>query len=193
LIVAFASLAAARGDYARIEDQIADRLNAYRLAHGLPRLKRSPLLDRVAQAHAADLAEHHPDRGTDSRGLPCNLHSWSDAGPWRAVCYTADHAYAVRMWSKPGEVTDGAYRGQGFEIAMGSTGSVTADMAMDGWEASPGHNAVILEEGQWGRQPWTGFGVGVSRGYAVVWFGNQPDPPAKPKKTKPKKTKRKSP
>ncbi|MDQ0465835.1 hypothetical protein QO010_003627 [Caulobacter ginsengisoli] len=183
LLLAFLSLAAAPGDYARIEDGIASRLNNYRADNGLPRLKRSPLLDRVARAHAADLAEHHPDRGTDRRGQPCNLHSWSAAGPWRAVCYTADHVYAERMWSKPAEITDGAYPGPGYEIAMGSTGPVTAELALNGWKASPGHRAVILEEGVWGKPPWKVFGVGVSEGYAVVWFGREPDPPpAKPRR-----------
>ncbi len=124
--------------------------------------------------HADDLARRHPDQGTDPRGLPCNLHSWSSGGPWSAVCYTADHAYAERMWSKPAELTGGLYRGLGYEIAMMSTGPITADLAVDSWKASPGHRAVILETGTWKGTAWRAFGVGVSEGYAVVWFGREP-------------------
>ena len=79
------------------------------------------------------------------------------------------------MWSKPAEVTRGAYGGQGFEIAMSSSGPISAQTALAGWKASAAHNAVITEQGIWARQPWRTFGVGVGPGYAVVWFGRDPD------------------
>jgi hypothetical protein len=181
--VLFASVAGAQEEAARpprddrqIEDEIAVSINAYRAELGLPRLVRSQALDLVARTHVMDLAEHHPDSGTDSRGLACNTHSWSAMGSWRQVCYTADHAYAARMWSKPAEVTGGAYPGEGFEIAMTSSGPVSARIAMAGWKASAAHNAVITEQGIWARHPWRAFGVGAGPAYIVVWFGHEPDP-----------------
>jgi uncharacterized protein YkwD len=159
----------------QVEDQIAAGINAYRAELGLPRIERSAALDLVARTHVADLAAHHPDTGTDARGLACNTHSWSTAGSWRPVCYTADHAYAERMWSKPAEITRGAYPGQGFEIAMASSGAISAPVALAGWKASAAHDAVITEQGTWAGQHWRAFGVGVGPGYAVVWFGHEPD------------------
>lgn len=160
-------------DYRQAENDIAAGLNAFRAKQGLPPLPRSPLLDQVAQAHAADLDEHHPDSGTDSRGLPCNLHSWSDQGPWTPVCYTADHAYAALMWSKPIEITKGAYPGFGYEIAYWSSNPVVADQALATWKDSPGHRALMAQTGAW-KEPWRAFGVGVQGGYAVIWFGREP-------------------
>lgn len=160
-------------DYRRIENQIAKGLNVYRASKGLPPLARSALLDQVARTHVADLDQHHPDTGTDSRGLPCNPHSWSDQGPWKPVCYTADHAYAALMWSKPAEITKGAYPGNGYEIAYWSSGPVTAEEALDGWKKSPGHERLMSQTGPW-KQPWGAFGVGVQNGYAVIWFGREP-------------------
>jgi uncharacterized protein YkwD len=160
-------------DYRRIENDIAAGLNAYRVKHGLPPLARSALLDKVARAHVDDLDRRHPDTGTDDRGLPCNLHSWSAKGPWKPVCYTGDHAYAALMWSKPGEITKGAYPGYGYEIAFWSSTPVKADDALDSWEKSPGHRALMAQTGPW-KTPWQAFGVGVRNGYAVIWFGREP-------------------
>lgn len=156
-----------------VEGELAAGLNAYRAERGLPPLARSSLLDQVARAHAADLDEHHPDTGIDRRGLACNLHSWSDQGPWAPVCYTADHAYAPLMWSKPAEITRGAYPGNGYEIAYWSSNPVVAGEALKRWENSPGHRALMAQTGAW-KQPWGAFGVGVQGGYAVIWFGREP-------------------
>jgi hypothetical protein len=157
------------------ENEIAALINDYRRRSGLPPIPRSPALDRVARAHVEDLAAHHPDQGVDSRG-PCNAHSWSAHGRWRAVCYTADHFYAAAMWSKPSEITGGAYSAEGFEIAMWTSGSaISAESALAAWQRSSAHNAVIVEQERWAGARWQAMGVGVGPGYAVVWFGKAPD------------------
>ncbi|MEA3029177.1 MAG: hypothetical protein QOG13_502 [Sphingomonadales bacterium] len=158
------------------ENEIAALINDYRRRSGLPPIARSPAMDRVARAHVEDLAANHPDQGVDSRGLPCNAHSWSAHGRWRAVCYTADHFYAAAMWSKPSEITGGAYSAQGFEIAMWTSGAaISAESALAGWQRSSAHNAVIIEQERWAGARWQAMGVGVGPGYAVVWFGKVPD------------------
>jgi hypothetical protein len=160
----------------RFEDMIYQDVNAYRASMGLPAVPRSRSLDRVARAHVADLETWHPDQGTDARGMRCNSHSWSAHGAWTPVCYTPDHAYAANMWNKPAQITRGAYPGYGFEIAFGEAGAVIdPDEAIQGWKSSSAHNAVILEQGVWRDAHWQAMGVGVSRGYAVVWFGKEPD------------------
>lgn len=78
------------------------------------------------------------------------------------------------MWKKPQELSD--YRGSGFEISSGSSGGrIDAATALRVWQGSSGHNAVIINQGMWNK-PWRAFGVGISGGYAVAWFGNEADP-----------------
>ena len=74
------------------------------------------------------------------------------------------------------EISGGAYAGNGYEIAMWSSGgAVTAATAVAGWQASDAHNAVIAERSVWANARWQAMGVGVHGGYAVVWFGKEPD------------------
>jgi hypothetical protein len=170
--------------------QLATLINQYRLHNGLPPVPVSPSLTMVAEAHALDTASE-PDggvsltRGRDRRGVPCNGHSWSSRGPWKAVCYTIDERYADAMWSKPREITRGGYSADGFEIDYQTTGQVTASDALEGWMESPEHLDVILERGMWDRSywrtvgykdsHWRAMGVGVAGYHAYVWFGKDPD------------------
>jgi hypothetical protein len=160
--------------------RIAELINDYRTANGLPRIPLSPSLRAVAEAHVLDMAASEDGgisfvRGQDERGLPCNSHSWSNRGNWTPVCYTGDHHYAEAMWSKPREITRGAYPGYGFEIGHQSTGTVVAENAVQGWQSSPAHNAVILELGPWRGKDWQAMGVGVYGHSAFIWFGQEPD------------------
>ncbi|MEZ4775381.1 MAG: CAP domain-containing protein [Bacteroidia bacterium] len=143
----------------------------YRKEKGLPSIPLSASLTYVAQTHARDLVDNKPDVGN------CNAHSWSSNGNWTACCYTPDHAQAELMWSKPRELT--AYQGDGFEIACGSNDccsdfEMTADYALQSWKKSSGHNAVIINQGIWNDQ-WNAIGIGLYKGFAVVWFGNEFD------------------
>ena len=161
--------------------ELARLINAYRASHGLAPIPHSPSLTAVAEAHVLDVASSGDggavfERGSDARGLPCNLHSWSARGPWRPVCYTGDHRYGALMWSKPREISRGTYAGNGYEIAAASSGLLTPQVALSSWQSSPAHNAVILEQGVWSRRPWRAMGVAVLRHRAFAWFGHEPDP-----------------
>lgn len=156
--------------------ELAQLINDYRKANGLPAIPVSRSLSRVADLHVKDLYDNHPDSGTDSRGQPCNLHSWSSKGDWSAVCYTPDHKYAEGMWDKPREITVEVYRGNGYEIAYASADPATPQGAFNAWKNSSGHNEVILEQGIWAGKKWPGMGIGIYKGYAVVWFGDTADP-----------------
>jgi hypothetical protein len=148
-------------------DPFYDALMRYRAAAGLAPIPRSASLTRVAQAHVADLEAHPPD------GARCNPHSWSNAGPWSACCYTPDQAQAACMWNKPKELTP--YTGNGFEVAAMTTGTMTADVAIASWDGSGAHKPVILNQGQWTQQ-WRAVGAAMSQHYAVAWFGWDADP-----------------
>jgi len=141
---------------------------SYRAERGLPAIALARPLTHVAQVHARDLTDNRPAKGE------CNMHSWSDKGHWTACCYTRDHRQAACMWNKPRELT--TYPGNGYEISHGAWGAaVTAETALRGWKGSPGHNAVIINEGMWSRS-WKAIGVGIYGNYAVVWFGHEEDP-----------------
>jgi len=156
------------------EAELARMINDYR---AVP-VSRS--LNAVAEAHVRDLMEHRPDSATAFGRGACNMHSWSSAGSWKPVCYTSDHARAAAMWSKPREITRGAYPGNGYEIAYWWSGRITPEIALSGWEDSRPHNALIVEDGPWRGADWQAMGIGIDGNYAVVWFGKEPDgPPAR--------------
>lgn len=166
MLLAMAGAAGAQDlDAAR---ELMRRLNDYRVSKGLQPVPVSPLLLRVAEAHVLDL-ERNPPVGA------CNGHSWSPSRQWKACCYTDDHVKAQCMWDKPVEITQGAYRGQGFEIWAWRTGAMTVDFALEGWKGSPAHHAVVLSQGHWAQMPWQAMGAAISQHFAVVWFGPLPD------------------
>ncbi|EGO65002.1 CAP domain-containing protein [Acetonema longum] len=159
------------------EAHLARLINQYRRDNGLGAIPVSRTLTRVARLHVRDLDQYQPQNATDSRGLPGNLHSWSDKGNWTSVIYTADHQYAAAMWNKPREISNQIYLGNGFEIAFGTQGhQATPESALAAWLDSPGHKAVIMESGDWQDKHWPAMGVAVYGGYAVVWFGDTEDP-----------------
>ncbi len=149
------------------EGRLYDLIMEYRKSRKLTVIPKSPSLTIVAHTHVLDLATNQPDKGQ------CNLHSWSAKGTWSPCCYTSDHGKASCMWKKPSELTD--YKGNGYEISAWSSESITPEQALSMWKGSPGHNACVINSGMW-KEPWQAIGVGIHDGYAVVWFGNEPDP-----------------
>ena len=149
------------------EEKLYSLIMEHRKGKGLPSIPLSTSLTKVAQAHVKDLHFNKPDQNA------CNLHSWSSKGEWTSCCYTNDHAKAACMWDKPKEMTN--YTGSGYEIAFGSYGMpATASGALKGWIDSPGHHAVMDNQGAW-NTPWNAIGIGIYEGFAVVWFGRQLD------------------
>jgi uncharacterized protein YkwD len=148
------------------ERKLYNIIMQYRKEKGLPDISLSTSLTYVAQTHVRDLANNKPDIGN------CNAHSWSSNGNWTPCCYTPDHAQAECMWSKPRELT--TYIGNGFEIASWTSGQMTSKTALELWKQSPDHNAVIINQGIW-EDEWNAIGIGLFKGYAVVWFGNEID------------------
>jgi len=149
------------------EEKLYTLIMDYRKGKGLPFIPLSSSLTKVAQAHVKDLHLNKPDKND------CNMHSWSSKGAWSSCCYTDDHAEAECMWDKPREMTD--YEGNGYEIAYGSYGmDASASGAIAGWVGSPGHLAVMINQGIW-KSPWNAIGIGIYEGFAVVWFGKEED------------------
>jgi uncharacterized protein YkwD len=155
------------------EKEIFKLINDHRRQYGLPPLEPSVNLAYVAHTHAVDIVDNSPDvRGG-------NMHSWSNKGKWKPVRYTPDHQQAQLMWSKPSEISN--YKFNGFEISFGysdpvrKTTTVTATEALNSWKHSSGHNAVMVQQGIFHHPPMKALGVGVYKGYACAWFGQEKD------------------
>jgi uncharacterized repeat protein (TIGR02543 family) len=149
------------------EMRLYHRMMEYRKEKGLSEIPISKSLTYVAHAHVKDLQENH------IRGTECNMHSWYEKGDWTPCCYTADHAQAACMWRKPRELT--SYTGNGYEIAHWHSAAATPESALSGWQRSPGHHAVIVNEDNWKNLTWNAIGIGIHRNFAVVWFGREFD------------------
>ncbi|MCF3933490.1 hypothetical protein L1787_08710 [Acuticoccus sp. M5D2P5] len=137
----------------------------YRAENGLPAIPLSKGLTTVAGRHALDTVEN--ERGYVG-------HNWSDA-PYDS----ADPDTYPNMWEAPQRLGTN-YPGYGFEISTGYLGNAifnydaTPEGSLANWQGSPGHNAVILNEGVW-DEPWLAIGVGMKNGVAHVWFGREED------------------
>ena len=153
------------------EMKLYELIMEYRKEKGLPEIPLSKSLTYVARLHAKDVENNRPKVG-------CNMHSWSDDGKglWDYCCYPSNHKNATCMWEKPRQLTN--YPGDGFEIAHGGRDGYisTPELALKGWKNSSGHNAVIINEGKWESKKWQAIGVGIYKGFAMVWFGLEPDP-----------------
>lgn len=159
------------------ESDLINALNAHRVINNLRPIRLSRSLTMVARVHAIDLVENRPDRGTDSRGRACNLHSWSSAGFWSSVCYTGDQRSQACMLNKPLEITGRRYRDVGYEnVFWMSAGEVVASRVLETWQQSRQHNALILETKEWRGSNWSALGVGIYRNVAVMWLGSTADP-----------------
>ncbi|WP_168206093.1 CAP domain-containing protein [Geobacter sp. FeAm09] len=163
--------------FSQKELELWDLINEYRQENGLPAIESSRSLTKVARVHAIDLYSNAPAEGRDDRGLGCSLHSWSDKGNWRQVCYTKDNKYAEYMWDKPREITNFTYTGDGYENAYStSEKEINPKRVLEAWKKSPSHNAILLEKGQWAGSKLAALGVGVYKNYAIIWLGTESDP-----------------
>jgi hypothetical protein len=153
--------------FSKQEKELYDLIMSYRKSKGLPSIPISPSLHKVAQIHSNDLQENYVEDRL------CNLHSWSNKGNWKPVCYTQSHEQAELMWSKPSELTE--YDFPGYEIAFFHSDKASPGEALSSWKSSKGHHDLIINKGIW-TQPWKAIGIGISQNYALVWFGFEKDP-----------------
>ena len=154
------------------EMELYKLIMAYRKQEKLSKIPLSKSLSYVAHQHAWDLQNNNPNNEK------CNLHSWSNKGPWSSCCYTPDHKQALCMWSKPREIT--TYKGDGFEISSWSSEPMKAADALEIWKNSEHHNNVILNKDIWADAKWNAIGIAINGSYAVVWFGKDTDEEGEP-------------
>jgi uncharacterized protein YkwD len=176
----FTQIAEEKGTFSCLsatETELFNLINQYRRRNGLPAIPNSRSLNKVARMHAADLNINRPDKGRDSRGLPCSLHSWSKNGFWSPVCYTADHYYASFMYNKPREITKRFYNDLAYEnVYWASAEFISPQRVVQAWEDSEKHRDLILEKNMWAKSYWKALGVGVYKNVVTIWVGSMPDP-----------------
>lgn len=163
------------------EAELARLINEYRASLNLPAVPVSKSLTLVAQQHAWDSETNGNAWPPPPPGKTCNMHSWTDRvnpalqqGTWTPVCYTNAHDNAEGSQIKPKELA--GYPGNGVEnsyFSISMSGGATPAGALAAWKNSPGHNALITEQG-WARP--LAMGVGINGGYAHLWFGYVTDP-----------------
>lgn len=154
------------------EIKLYNLVNEYRAQNGLPPIAASKALTTVANRHVQDVAENLQIIDIND---PRNPHSWSDApyDPNNPNTYPS-------VWTAPQRLNTG-YSGYGYENFFRTTApSVTAEQALEGWKNSPAHNAAILNQGIWQNSNWNALGVGIYKGYAALWFGEEVDPTGTP-------------
>ncbi len=149
------------------ELKLYNLVNKCRKENNQSEVSLSKNLCYVAKLHVSDLFYNHPDTGM------CNLHSWSDKGIWAECCYGRNIFNNTCMTAKPKELT--AYPGNGYEIAFWESVDAIPEVVLDLWKTSSASNDLILNRGIWEDENWTAFGVGMLKGYAVVWFGSEAD------------------
>lgn len=149
------------------ELKLFNLINNYRKEQKLPAVSMSKNLCFVAKLHVNDLQTNRPDVGN------CNLHSWSDQGSWTECCYGRDPSNSTCMTSKPAELT--SYEGKGYEIAFWESLDAVPEVVLDTWLSSTASKDLIVNSGTWKNSTWKALGVGIYKGYAVAWFGEEED------------------
>ncbi len=143
------------------ESNLYQLVNQYRIQNGLPQIPLSKSLTLVANRHVRDLAEN----------IGFLAHGWSDC---RYDPNNSNTSHCIR--TAPQRLKT-AYPGRGYENGYGSLqGNVTAVSALKSWKKGSLHDAVILNQGVWRNHPWKALGIGIYKGFSVLWFGEETEP-----------------
>jgi uncharacterized protein YkwD len=142
------------------ESKLYNLINEYRKQKRLKPIPLSRSLSFVARKHVVDL-------GDNVKKL---THGWSDC----AYDERNPKTYEPCMWGKPKELT--GYEGSGYECAYGAFGSdANATSALKSWKGSKYHNDVMVNTGMWKEYNWQSLGIGIYKGFAVIWLGAEVD------------------
>ncbi len=141
------------------ETQLAALINQYRTQNHLEAIPLSSSLSLVANRHVRDMYFN----------IKTLSHDWSNcpiSGGWNC------------MWDAPKRLGT-RYPGQGYENAYGSQETGIADVAgiLEAWKehGNGPHNDVILNRSIWQDKKWQALGIGIYKGYAVMWVGSEVD------------------
>ncbi len=171
LFTAFLFVFSAKSQFSSIEDfcisendkALFEKINTYRESQGFKALKLSRALCYVANTHVKDLYFNNPDR----RG--CSMHSWSDKGRWKPMCFRSFDPNYKGMTAKPKELT--YYRTDAYEMIYFSNINASAEEILKQWTELETSKAMLHQEGKWKKYNWSSIGVSTFKGYTAVWLG----------------------
>jgi hypothetical protein len=146
---------------------LVNMINDYRRQNNLNTIPLSKSMFFVAHTHVQDLKQNK------AGSTKCGLHSWSDAGNWKPCCYKKEAERTFCMNDKPRELT--GYKGKGFEMIYWGSDQVVPSDVIDLWKSTGVTNDMLLNQSKWKNKTWKSIGVGLSDGYASVWFGDEFD------------------
>lgn len=149
------------------EYKLYQLITEYRKAMNLDAIPLSKSLCYVAKTHVIDLITNNPDTNT------CNFHSWSDKGDWTACCFEKEIKDKSCMLNKAREIT--LYPGSAYEIIYWENKSADAEKAFNQWRETSVARSLITNFKNWETFDWYAMGVGIQGGFAIAWFGEEPD------------------
>lgn len=145
------------------EYQLYQLINDYRKAFALPEVVLSRSLSYVAIAHVRDLAANfNPD-------TTCNMHSWSDKGRWKPICFPSEQSRKNNVHLKAKEII--GYPKEAYEITYWSNVENSPQQILSFWRENKASTNMLLNREKWEGVSWKAMGIGIEDGYAVVWFG----------------------
>jgi len=149
------------------EYQLYQLVNDYRKAFALPPIALSKSLSFVANLHARDLAANYK---TDTL---CNMHSWSDKGRWKPICFPKEQSKKNNVWLKAKEIS--GYPSEAYELTYWSNVKSTAREILSFWRENKAASDRLLNRDDWEKKNWKAMGVAIQNGYAVLWLGDAID------------------
>ncbi|RLD36839.1 MAG: hypothetical protein DRI74_08235 [Bacteroidetes bacterium] len=145
------------------EYQLYQLINDYRKAFALPQIALSKSLSYVAITHARDLSVNfNPD-------TICNMHSWSDKGRWKPICFPSEQSKKNNIKFKAKEII--GYSSEAYEITYWSNVENSPRQILSFWRENKISADLLINRGNWENKSWKAIGIGIEDGYAVVWLG----------------------
>ncbi len=149
------------------EYQLYQLINDYRKAFALPEVVLSKSLSYVAIAHVRDLAANfNPD-------TTCNMHSWSDQGRWKPICFPSEQSRKNNVHLKAKEII--GYPSEAYEITYWSNVENSPRQILSFWRENKVSTNLLINQETWEDKTWKAIGIGIEDGYAVVWLGESID------------------
>ena len=146
------------GDTTSSEERaLFEIVNKYRTANGRSALRLSAPLSVLANRRALDMRLN----------MKMLTHSWSNCA------YDVKNEKTFDCVTEAPRRFNTGYNGQGYEtLYRTATGTADPKLALQAWQKSPPHNAIIVNSGIFSDLAWDEFGVAVDGQFAVLWFGH---------------------
>jgi hypothetical protein len=138
------------------EKELFQLINQYRAQNRLPALVLSDALSIVANRHLLDL----------------NINVKSFTHGWSNCPYDIKNEKTWDCVSKAPKMLGVKYDGNGYEnLYRNFNSAATPPLALEAWQKSELHNALILNLGIFKNLKWDGIGIAISSNYAAIWVG----------------------